>query len=61
MKGERVNPFAIGGAFVEYCVKQGYLDVIINDHEVQYYLTSQGELILKEQFGITIGECAKIK
>lgn len=53
MDGQRVNPFAIGGAFIEYCVAQGYIDIIMDEHEVQYYLTSRGEIILKEQFGIT--------
>lgn len=58
---QRVNPFAIGGAFVEYCVEKGYLVMDVMDHEVKYYLTEEGEVNLKEEFGITLHACAKIK
>lgn len=58
---ERVNPFAVGGAFVEYCVEKGYLKLEIKENEVIYYLSENGELQLKEEFGITLHACAKIK
>ena len=41
---QRINPFAIGGAFVEYCVDKGYLVMEVMDHEVKYYLTEEGEV-----------------
>ena len=60
-KGQQVNPFGIGGAFVQYCLDQGilYLEMEEN-HEIKYYLTDQGERLLKENFGIVLSECAKI-
>lgn len=60
MGREQINPFAVGGAFVEYCIEQGYIELLIEEHEVKYYLTSDGETALKNQFGIILGTCAKI-
>lgn len=58
---QRVNPFAVGGAFVEYCLEKGYLKTQMLESEIRYYLTEDGEEKLKEEFGITLNSCAKIK
>ncbi len=57
---QRVNPFAIGGAFVSYCVDQGILEVDFQENEIKYYLTKNGEKTLESQFGIVLTSCAKI-
>lgn len=60
-KKQRVNPFAIGGGFVDYCIREQILEVSVDEHEVKYYLTQDGEEILKTQFGMILSNCAKIK
>lgn len=53
-QGERpVNPFAIGGGFLAYCVKQGWLIQEGKRRSAKYYITKQGEEELKK-FGIKI-------
>ena len=38
-KGQQVNPFGIGGAFVQYCLDQGILHLEMDkNHEIKYYL-----------------------
>ena len=61
MEREQINPFAVGGAFVQYCVNKGHIEIVMNEHEVNYFLTSDGAIALSEQFGIVLGSCAKIK
>ncbi len=56
-----VNPFEIGGAFVQYCVDHHILEVNLEGNEVTYYLATDGERILKDEFGIVLTSCAKIK
>ena len=47
-KGQQVNPFGIGGAFVQYCLDQGILHLEMDkNHEIKYYLTDQCERLLK--------------
>lgn len=58
---QRVNPFAIGGAFVQYCVDRHILEVNLEGNEVTYYLAIDGEQILKDEFSIVLTSCAKIK
>lgn len=58
---QRVNPFAIGGAFVQYCVDRQILEVNLEGNEVTYYLATDGEQLLKDEFGIVLTSCAKIK
>lgn len=58
---QRVNPFAVGGAFVQYCVDRHILDVDLEENEVIYYLATDAEQILKDEFGIVLTSCAKIK
>ena len=58
---QRVNPFGIGGAFVQYCVEHKILEVELKENEVKYYLTKEGEEMLESQFGIVLTSCAKIK
>jgi hypothetical protein len=38
-----VNPFALGVAYLEYCVKQGWLDKTGEGESAQYELTELGE------------------
>lgn len=56
-----VNPFVIGGAFVQYCVDHHILEVNLEGNEVTYYLATDGEQLLKDEFGIVLTSCAKIK
>ena len=58
---QRVNPFGIGGAFVQYCVEHKILEVELKENELKYYLTKEGEEKLESQFGIVLTSCAKIK
>jgi hypothetical protein len=38
-----INPFALGAAYLEYCVKQGWLAKIGEGETAQYELTELGE------------------
>ncbi len=52
--GQRsVNPFAIGGGFLEYCIKQIWLIREGNGKEARYYVTEKGSKEIKK-FGIRI-------
>lgn len=46
-----VNPFAIGGDFLNYCVKQGWLIQEGKGRQAKYYVTKEGGAKMKE-FGI---------
>lgn len=48
-----VNPFAIGGGFLAYCVKQGWLAQEGAGHNAKYYVTKEGETALGK-FGIKV-------
>ncbi len=43
-----VNPFAIGGGFLAYCIKQGWLKQEGKGRDAKYYLTPSGETELKK-------------
>ncbi len=45
-----VNPFQIGGAFLEWCVGQGWLE----QHTQQYFATQEGARELHSRFGIRL-------
>jgi hypothetical protein len=47
----RVNPFAVGGAFLGYCVKQGWLIQEGKGRAANYYVTEEGESELR-RFGV---------
>jgi hypothetical protein len=44
--GEPVNPFAIGGGFLEYCVRQGWLTRQGRGRGTRYYVTEVGRAAL---------------
>ena len=48
-----INPFAIGGGFLDYCVRQGWLIQEGKARGAKYYITNEGEEGLKK-FGIKI-------
>jgi len=48
-----INPFAIGGGFLEYCAKQGWIIKQCRGKNTNYYATKEGEEKLKK-FGIKI-------
>lgn len=48
MKG--INPFAVGGGFLAWCVKQGWLV----QRGKQYFATTEGARELRERFGINV-------
>ncbi|MGA2270664.1 MAG: hypothetical protein ABSH44_19500 [Bryobacteraceae bacterium] len=48
MKG--INPFAVGGGFLAWCVKQGWLV----QRGKQYFATREGARELRERFGIKV-------
>jgi hypothetical protein len=50
--GRLVNIMAIGGAFVGYCVKEGWLIQHDAGRKTRYYVTPEGERELKTRFGI---------
>ncbi len=52
-KKKPVNPFAIGGGFLEYCVKQGWIVQEGKGRAAKHYITEKGIKELKE-FGIKI-------
>jgi hypothetical protein len=45
-----VDPFAIGGGFLAWCVKQGWLA----QRGKQYFATKEGERELRQRFGIKV-------
>jgi hypothetical protein len=51
-EGDPVNPFAIGGGFLEYCVRQGWLTRHRRGRATKYYVTEAGRVALAG-FGIT--------
>lgn len=51
-QGEPVNPFAIGGAFLDYCVRQGWLIRQGRGRAMKYYVTEAGREALAK-YGIT--------
>jgi hypothetical protein len=51
-EGEPVNPFAIGGGFLEYCVQQGWLIREGRGRAAKCYVTPAGREALAE-YGIT--------
>jgi hypothetical protein len=46
----RVNAFAVGGAFLAWCVKQGWLV----QYGKQYFASKEGAAGLRERFGIEL-------
>jgi len=51
-EGDPVNCFAIGGGFLDYCVKQGWLTRHRRGRATKYYVTEAGREALAE-YGIT--------
>ncbi len=48
-----VNCFAIGGGFLSYCVRQGWLIQESKGRKAKYYVTKDGREELKK-FGISV-------
>jgi ABC-type xylose transport system substrate-binding protein len=48
-----INPFAVGGGFLNYCVKQGWLVQRGKGRSAKYYVTEEGEAELRK-FGIEV-------
>ena len=48
-----LNPFAIGGGFLDYCVIQGWLIREVKGRSARYYATEKGKEELKK-FGIKV-------
>lgn len=50
-----VNPFFLGAEFLEYCVRRGLVEFVLDEHKrVHYYITEQGRKTLSEDFGIDL-------
>lgn len=49
-----VNPFFLGGAFLRYCVEQGWLAMEGSGHGARYLVTPEGRRSLKRRFGIEV-------
>jgi hypothetical protein len=45
-RGREVNPLELGAAYLDYCVKQGWLTKTGEGSSMQYELTSLGEIKL---------------
>jgi len=50
---DQINPFAVGGGFLAYCVKQGWLIQEGKDRNARYYVTRKGREELRK-FSIEI-------
>jgi hypothetical protein len=50
--GDPVNPLAIGGGFLDYCVRQGWLTRQKRGRATKYHVTEAGRTALAE-YGIT--------
>jgi DNA-binding transcriptional ArsR family regulator len=51
--GKRLNPFAVGGGFLDFCVRKGWVKREGKEHSAVYYVTEWGIIELK-RFGIEI-------
>jgi hypothetical protein len=49
-----INPYWVGGGFLDYCVRQGWLIKEREGRSVRYFATAVGVTALKD-FGIEIG------
>ncbi len=47
-QNREVNPLALGAAYLDYCVKQGWLMKVGEGQAAQYELTPEGEKKLAE-------------
>jgi hypothetical protein len=47
-EGQSINPFAIGGGFLTYCVKQGWLLQEGKGRAARYFVTAEGRERLKD-------------
>jgi hypothetical protein len=55
-----INPLALGVAYLDYCVKQGWLDKIGEGDTAQYKLTPRGEKKLaKVPFNFDLSKLTK--
>jgi hypothetical protein len=52
-EAKSVNPFAVGGGFLDYCVKQNWLIQEGKSRHAKYFATQEGVEELKK-FGINI-------
>jgi DNA-binding transcriptional regulator PaaX len=50
----KINPFYVGGSFLSYCVKQGWMIEEKVGRKSQHYITEEGIKELKEKFNIII-------
>jgi len=55
-----INPYWVGGSFLDYCVKQGWMIKRREGRSARYYCTPAGVEALK-QFGIEIRPPAERK
>ncbi len=56
---QKINPFGLGGAFVQYCVEKEWVILEMTGHEINYYITPEGEKALAENFEIYVTSCMK--
>lgn len=50
-----INPFFIGAEFLEYCIRKGYLEFVLDDEKrVHYYVTVDGMRELTGTFGFNL-------
>jgi hypothetical protein len=47
-QNREVNPLALGAAYLDYCVRQGWLEKVGDGQSAQYELTPAGEKKLAE-------------
>ena len=53
--GELINPYALGGFFLQFCVKNGWLTKEGNGKYAKWYLTEQGKIELTK-FNVEISK-----
>ena len=56
---QKINPFGLGGAFLQYCVEREYVVIQEEGKKLLYYVTDEGICALRENFGIELTACMK--
>lgn len=61
-QNREVNPFALGAAYLEYCVRQGWLTKTGEGGKAQYKLTPEGEKKLANvPFNFDLSKVTKVQ
>lgn len=58
--GRAVSPFFVSSELLNYCIKMGWLDLVMDEQkQLHYHLTESGASALPQRFGVNFGKpCA---